>query len=139
MAILPTQMKMVYQIGQAHGVALDRGHIKEFLVAAGVGLSSQVVEAYATRLAKGVLGRVFGGVGRAIAGPLTGAAMSFATTYALGHVAEQYYAGGRTMSSEQLRAAFDAVISEAKELQATYAPQIQACSRNLRLQNLLSR
>jgi len=50
MAILPTQMRMVYQIGQAHGVALDRGHIKEFLVAAGVGLSSQVVEAYAPQI-----------------------------------------------------------------------------------------
>lgn len=137
MAILPTQMKMVYQIGQAHGVTLDRGHIKDFLVAAGVGLTAQVVEGYATKLAKGLLGRVLGGVGRAVAGPLTGTAMSFATTYALGHVANQYYAGGRTLTQVQVRAAFDALLGQAQELQAQYRPQVEACSRDLRLQNLL--
>ena len=31
MAIIPLQIKMVYGIGQAHGVALDQGHIKEFI------------------------------------------------------------------------------------------------------------
>ncbi|MDQ5903363.1 MAG: hypothetical protein QG672_952, partial [Pseudomonadota bacterium] len=30
MAIIPLQIKMVYGIGQAHGVTLDQGHIKEF-------------------------------------------------------------------------------------------------------------
>lgn len=137
MAILPTQMKMVYQIGQAHGVSLDRGHIKEFLVTAGVGLTSQVVEGYASKLAKGLLGRVLGGVGRAVAGTATGAAMSFATTYALGHVAHQYYAGGRTLTQAQLRAAYDAMLQKARQVQSQHAADIQACSRNLRVQNLL--
>lgn len=137
MAILPTQMRMVYQIGQAHGVALDRGHIREFLMTAGVGLTSQVLEGYATKLAKGLLGRVLGGFGRAAAGPLTGAALSFSTTYALGHVAEQYYAGGRTFNKIQLRAAFDQMMGVARDLQVKHAPDIEACSRNLRLQNLL--
>ena len=41
MAIIPLQVKMVYSIGKAHGVTLDQGHIKEFIAAAGVGLSSQ--------------------------------------------------------------------------------------------------
>ena len=31
MAIIPLQVKMVYGIGQAHGVSLDQGHIKEFI------------------------------------------------------------------------------------------------------------
>jgi uncharacterized protein (DUF697 family)/uncharacterized tellurite resistance protein B-like protein len=137
MAILPTQMKMVYQIGKAHGVALDRGHIKEFVVAAGLGLTSQVVEAYATKLAKGLLGRFLGGLGRAAAGPATGAALSFCTTYALGHVAEQYYAGGRTLTNAQLRAAFDHIMGRARTIQGNYTSEIEACSRNLRLQNLL--
>ena len=137
MAILPTQMKMVYQIGKAYGITLDRGHIKDFCVAAGVGLTSQILEGYATKMAKGLLGRFLGGVGRAASGVVTGAAFSFATTYALGHVADRYYAGGRTLNAAQLRAAFDGMMGEARSLQATYAPQIEACSRNLRLQNLL--
>lgn len=29
--------------------------------------------------------------------------MSFATTYALGHVAKRYYAGGRTFCTQMLR------------------------------------
>ncbi|HNQ90841.1 MAG TPA: GTPase [Verrucomicrobiota bacterium] len=137
MAILPTQMKMVYQIGRAHGVTLDRGHIKEFFVAAGVGLTSQVVEGYASKLAKGLLGRVLGGVGRAVAGTATGAALSFATTYALGHVAHQYYAGGRKLTQAQLRAAYDAMLQKARQVQSQHTADIQACSRNLRVQNLL--
>lgn len=137
MAILPTQMKMVYQIGLQHGVTLDRGHIKDFLLTAGVGLTSQVLEGYATKVAKGLLGKVLGGLGRAAAGPVTGAAFSFCTTYALGHAANQYYAGGRVLSQAQLRATFDTLMAKARGLQAGYAPQIEACRRNLRLQNLL--
>lgn len=41
MAIIPLQIRMVYGIGKAHGVELDQGHIKEFIAAAGVGLTSQ--------------------------------------------------------------------------------------------------
>lgn len=137
MAILPTQMKMVYQIGQAHGVQLDRGHLREFLMAAGVGLTSQVLEGYATKLAKGLLGKFLGGVGRAATGVVTGAAFSFATTYALGQVADRYYAAGRTLTTAQLRAAFEGLLGEARSLQAKYTPEIEACRRNLRLQNLL--
>jgi tellurite resistance protein len=44
MAIIPLQIKMVYGIGKAHGVSLDQGHIKEFIAAAGVGLTSQYLE-----------------------------------------------------------------------------------------------
>lgn len=44
MAIIPLQVKMVYGIDKAHGVTLDQGHIKEFIAAAGVGLTSQYLE-----------------------------------------------------------------------------------------------
>lgn len=137
MAILPTQMRMVYAIGKTHGVSLDRGHIKEFLMAAGVGLTSQVLEGYATKLAKGLLGKFLGGVGRVAAGPVTGAAMSFCTTYALGHVANQYYASGRSLSRDQLRAAFDGMMGKARELSVSHRSDIEACSRKLRVQNLI--
>ncbi|MDB5851207.1 MAG: GTPase, partial [Rhodoferax sp.] len=44
MAIIPLQMKLVFRIGQAHGYELDKGHIKEFIAAAGVGMTSQYLE-----------------------------------------------------------------------------------------------
>jgi uncharacterized protein (DUF697 family) len=49
LAIIPLQVKMVYGIGKAHGVALDQGPFKEFIAAAGVGLTSalgQVAKRY---------------------------------------------------------------------------------------------
>ena len=97
MAIIPLQIRMVYGIGKAHGVELDQGHIKEFIAAAGVGLTSQYLEQFGRKLLGGLLGKAagktFGKIGRAA----TGMAFSFATTYALGQVAKRYYAGGRTM------------------------------------------
>ena len=84
MAIIPLQIRMVYGIGKAHGVELDQGHIKEFIAAAGVGLTSQYLEQFGRKLLGGLLGKAagktFGKIGRAA----TGMAFSFATTYALG-------------------------------------------------------
>ena len=42
MAIIPLQMKLVYRIGQSYGYEMDKGHIKEFLATAGVGLDVAV-------------------------------------------------------------------------------------------------
>ncbi|PJI96183.1 uncharacterized protein DUF533 [Acidovorax sp. 69] len=50
MAIIPMQVKMVYAIGKTHGVELDQGHIKEFIAAAGVGLTSQYLEQFGRKL-----------------------------------------------------------------------------------------
>lgn len=41
MAIIPLQMKMVYRIGKSCGFELDRGHIKDFLATAGIGVASR--------------------------------------------------------------------------------------------------
>src|SRR3990167_4623346 len=46
MAIIPLQVRMVYNIGKAHGVELDQGHIREFIAAVGVGLTSQYLEQF---------------------------------------------------------------------------------------------
>ena len=125
MAIIPLQVKMVYGIGKAQGVALDQGHIKEFIAAAGVGLTSQYLEQFGRKLLGGLLGKAtgksFGNVGSAA----TGMAFSFATTYALGQVARRYYAGGRTMSTALLRDTFQQLLGPAKQLQTQYLPQIQ--------------
>ena len=125
MAIIPLQIKMVYGIGKAHGVTLDQGHIKEFIAAAGVGLTSQYLEQFGRKLLGGLLskaaGKAFGNLG----GAATGMAFSFATTYALGQLAKRYYAGGRVMNTAMLKDTFQNLLGPAKEMQAQYLPQIQ--------------
>ena len=118
MAIIPLQIKMVYGIGQAHGVALDQGHIKEFIAAAGVGLTSQYLEQFGRKLLGGLLGKAAGKTFGKIGGAATGMAFSFATTYALGQAAKRYYAGGRTMNTALLRETFQSLLGPAKQMQA---------------------
>ena len=131
MAIIPLQMKMVYRIGKAHGFELDRGHIKDFLATVGVGLSSQAIERVGRRLVGGVLGRLGGGLARRLGSAATGSAFSFATTYALGHVAKSYYAGGRTLDAQRLKEAFASVLGEAKTLEERYLPEIRERARTI--------
>jgi len=125
MAIIPLQVKMVYAIGKSHGVELDQGHIREFIAAVGVGLTSQYLEQFGRKLLGGLLGkaagRAVGGMGRAA----TGMAFSFATTYALGQVAKRYYAGGRVMSTELLKQTFQDLLGPARQMHTQYLPQIQ--------------
>lgn len=125
MAIIPLQIKMVYGIGQAHGVTLDQGHVKEFIAAAGVGLTSQYLEQFGRKLLGGLLGKVAGKTVGKIGRAATGMAFSFATTYALGHLAKRYYAGGRQMNGDLLRETYQSLLGPAKELQTRYLPQIE--------------
>ncbi|HSW52769.1 MAG TPA: hypothetical protein VLG93_06035, partial [Sulfuricaulis sp.] len=125
MAIIPLQIKMVYGIGRAHGVALDQGHIKEFIAAAGVGLTSQYLEQFGRKLLGGLLGKAAGKTFGKAGSAATGMAFSFATTYALGQLAKRYYAGGRVMSTALLRDSFQNLLGPAKQMQAQYLPQIQ--------------
>ena len=131
MAIIPLQVRMVYKIGQAHGVELDQGHVKEFIATVGVGLTSQYVEQIGRKLIGGLLGKVagraIGGLGRAA----TGAAFSFATTYALGQLAKRYYAGGRVMSTDLLRSTFQEFLASAKSKEQQYLPAIRERSTTL--------
>jgi len=131
MAIIPLQMKMVYRIGKAHGFELDRGHIKDFLATVGVGLSSQYLERFGRRLVGGMLGRLGGSFARRLGSAATGSAFSFATTYALGHVAMRYYAGGRTVDAGQLKETFASLLGEAKSLEQRYLPQIRERARTI--------
>ena len=100
---------MVHSVGKAHGVDLDRGHIKEFLATAGVGLTSQYLEQIGRKLLGGLLGRAAGHMAGKIGGAATGMAFSFATTYALGQIAKRYYAGGRQMSTAVLQDTYQIV------------------------------
>lgn len=136
MAVIPMQLKMVYRIGQSHGVELDTARIKELAAAAGLGLTSQVLEGYARRLLKGILGK------KSMSGTVTGQAASsafaFASTYALGHVAQAYYGGGRQMTKEQMKSLFNFVSGRARELYETYLPKIHEKAQGLDLPKVLA-
>ena len=136
MAVIPMQLKMVYRIGQSHGVELDTARIKELAATAGLGLTSQVLEGYARRLLGGVLGRksMAGKVG----GQATSSAFAFASTYALGHVAQAYYGGGRQMTRDQMKSLFDSVSGRARGLYENYLPQIQDKAKGLDLPKILA-
>ncbi len=138
MAIVPLQMKMVYGVGKAHGISLDKGHIKELIAAVGVGMTSQVVEGFARDLLGGLAKKFLGKTAGKMVGAATGAAMSFATTYALGQVAKQYYAGGRKLSSVDLRALFGREVERAKGLYAQHKPQIEQSARTLDPRQILT-
>ncbi len=131
MAIIPLQMKLVYRIGKSYGFELDRGHIKDFLATAGVGLTSQYLEQAGRKLLGGLLGKVGGGLLGGLGKQAVSSGMSFASTYALGHVAKRYYAGGRVLSAQVLREAFDGMLGEAGALQARYLPQMREKARTL--------
>ena len=131
MAIIPLQMKLVYRIGQAYGFELDRGHIKDFLATVGVGLTSQYLEQAGRKLLGGLLGRVGGGLLRGAGNQAVSSGVSFASTYALGHVAKRYYAGGRKLSTQTLKDAYAQVTEQGKGLQTQYLPAIQEKARTL--------
>jgi stress-induced morphogen len=89
-----------------HGYELDQGHIKEFIAALGVGLTGQYLEQFGRKLLGGLLGSVLGGMGRTIGRQAASSGMAFATTWAIGQIARQYYGGGRQLDAARLKAAF---------------------------------
>lgn len=131
MAIIALQIKLVYRIGKAYGHELDRGHIKEFIATAGVGLTSQYVEQIGRKVLGGLLGGIAGGIGRGLGRAATGAAFSFATTYALGQLAKRYYAGGRQMNPALLRETYQSLLVQAKQVQSQYSSEVEQKARSL--------
>ena len=125
MAIIPLQMRLVYRIGQAYGYPMDRTHAKDFLATLGVGLTSQYLEQFGRKLLGGLLGSVGGGLGRSIGRQAASSGMTFATTYALGRVAQRYYAGGRTLDAATLKETFTTLLAEARGLAPNYATEIE--------------
>jgi uncharacterized protein (DUF697 family)/tellurite resistance protein len=125
MAIIPLQMRLVYRIGQSHGYPMDRTHAKDFVATLGVGLTSQYLEQFGRKLLGGVLGGLGGGLGRTMGRQAASSGLTFATTYALGRVAQRYYAAGRTMDTAALKQAFGGLVEEARGLAPRYRAQIE--------------
>ncbi len=138
LAIIPLQMKLVYRVGQAHGFELDRGHIKDLLATLGVGLTGQYLEGIGRKLLGGILGKAAGGMVGSIGRTATGAAFSFATTYALGQLAKRYYAGGRVMSTAVLQQTFRELTSQGQTMQQQYLPQIQQKASTIDMSQVMS-
>jgi len=137
MAIIPLQMRLVYQVGKRYGYELDRGHLKDFLATVGVGLTSQVFEGFTRRLVGGLTRGLAGGLIGGLVGQAAGSAFAFATTYALGQVARRYYASGRTLSSQQLKDVFSSLLQEARSMQGSYSGAIAEKSRQVNVAELL--
>jgi tellurite resistance protein/uncharacterized protein (DUF697 family) len=137
-AVLPLQMRLVYLVGREHGHTLSTAHIKEFLAVAGVGMTSQVLEGYARKLfgkmAKKTLGKTAGKLAKAATGP----AITFATTYALGQVAKQYYGGGRTLSAVDLRGIFQRASAEGQQVYQQHAGAVDQRARGLDLGTVMN-
>ena len=136
MAILPLQVRLVYQIGKAYGYELDQGHIKEFIATLGVGLTGQYLEQFGRKLLGGLLGAVLGGVGRGVGRQAASSGMAFATTWALGQLAKQYYGGGRTLDATKLKAAFAPLVDQGQGLLGKYGGEIAERARTIDVRNL---
>lgn len=137
-AILPLQLRLVYQIGQRHGQKLDLNQVKDLAATLGLGAATQGMEGVVLKLVGGLAGGLLGGLAGGATRVATGAVISFAATYALGHAADQYYKQGRSLSANDLRALFDRFQEEAKTIYPRVQEQIQQRSSTLNLQSLLT-
>jgi uncharacterized protein (DUF697 family) len=138
MAIIPLQLRLVYQIGKAYGYEMDRSHARDFIATLGVGLTSQYVEQLGRKLLGGLLGSVAGGIGRTLGRQAASSGLTFATTYAIGRVAQRYYAGGRTLDAAALKETFASLLEEARGLAPKYQPQIEQTARTIDARSLVS-
>lgn len=136
LAIIALQMKLVVRAGKAYGYELDRGHVKDLLATLGVGLTGQHLEHIGRKLVSGLFGAAAGKLFGTLAGGASGMALSFATTYAIGHVAKRYYAGGRTMSVQLLNDTYEQLLGDARGLQPQYAGQIERQATNIDVRQL---
>jgi uncharacterized protein (DUF697 family) len=133
MAIIPLQMKLVNSVGKHYGVSLDKQQLVEFLGAAGIGATSQVLEGMARKLVGGLagklgkqlLGKSVGGLARTGVNQATSSAFSFASTWAIGKLAQRYYANGRSWTGIDARSAFQSLRNEAEPIYQKVLPQIR--------------
>jgi len=137
MAILPLQMRLVYLVGNAYVVQVDSGHMKEFLAVAGVGVTSQMFENFARKVFGGLVRGAMGKTAGRLAKGAAGAALTFATTHALGQVAKQYYRGGRRMDQIQRKEIFSQQVAQAQQLYSQHSGAIQQQAQTLDIKQVM--
>jgi len=138
MAIIPLQLRLVHRIGKSYGYPMDMSQAKDFVATVGVGLTGQYVEQLGRKLLGGLLGGLAGGLGRAVGRQAASSGMSFATTYALGRVAQRYYASGRTLDTAMLKETFTSLLAEARGLAPQYRRQIEQQASSVDTRSLAS-
>jgi uncharacterized protein (DUF697 family)/tellurite resistance protein len=138
MAIIPLQVRLVYRIGKSYGYPMDTSNAKDFIATLGVGLTGQYLEQFGRKLLGGLLGGIGGGLGRGLGRQAASSGMSFATTYAIGRVAQRYYAGGRTLDATMLKQAFAGLLDEARGLAPRYREQIEQKAATIDTRSLAS-
>ncbi len=137
LAILPLQLRLVYQIGQRRGQKLDVNQVKDLAATLGLGAAAQGVEGVVMKLVGGVAGGLLGGLVGGAARIATSAVITFSATYALGHTADQYYIQGRRLSGADLKALFQRFQEDAKTIYPKVEAQIRTTAGSLNLQSLL--
>jgi uncharacterized protein (DUF697 family)/tellurite resistance protein len=137
-AILPLQLRLVYQIGQRHGQRLDMNQVKDLAATLGLGAAAQAMEGVAMKILGGLAGGLLGGLVGGATRVATGAAVTFAASYALGHVADQYYKQGRQLSQNDLKALFDRFQQDARTIYPRIEQQVRTQSAGLNLQSLMA-
>jgi uncharacterized protein (DUF697 family)/tellurite resistance protein len=138
MAIIPLQVRLVYKIGKSYGYPMDMSHAKDFIATLGVGLTGQYLEQFGRKLLGGLLGGVGGGIGRTVGRQVASSGMTFATTYAIGRVAQRYYAGGRTLDAGTLKQTFAGLLDEARGLAPRYRQEIEQKASTIDVRSLAS-
>ncbi len=102
LAVVALQAKMVHDIGQYWGHAMDQKAIRAFM--------GSVMGSAGLRIAVNNLARFIPGWGSAF-----GAATSFASTYALGRVAQRYFQEGRELDEGELKDLFARAKDEGRQ------------------------
>ncbi len=138
MAIIPLQLRLVYRIGKSYGYPMDMSNARDFVATLGVGLTGQYVEQLGRKLLGGLLGTIAGGLGRAAGHQAASSGMAFATTYALGRLAQRYYAAGRSMDTAMLKETFAALVQEARGMAPQYRQQIEKQASTIDTRSLAS-
>jgi len=138
LAILPLQLRLVYEVGQRYVQQLDANQVKDLAGTFGLGAAAQMVEGLVRKVLGGVASNILGGLLGGATGLAAGTAVTFAATYALGHAAKQYYAQGRKLSADDLRALFTRFQGEAQGLLPQVSGQIQSLAKQVRLPDVFS-
>ena len=138
LVILPLQLRLVFQIGRKYGQQLDVNQIKDLAGTLGIGAAAQAIEGVVSKLVRGVAGGLLGGIIGGAGGIAAGAAVTFSATYALGHVAQRYYAQNRKLSTADLRELFQKFQDDARGIFPRVQNEIQARAKTLNLPNLLA-
>lgn len=123
LAIVALQLKLVRDVGQYWGHKVDREAAKTLLGGLGLGTGARIA---VSNLAKIV----------PVWGSAFGATSAFATTWALGKIANRYFESGRTADLKELKKELKTVEKEGKEAYAKQKEQIEAKRRETEAQLL---